>query len=127
MQLVELIERAEQGSNDLDAMMAEMLGHDITWSQTRQTMIMFPVVSWKKPHLYAGMTEPCPRFTESVDDIFRLINQMNPDFEMEFKYSAVTRRTEVKFQLTQNSPIWNASAKYPAQAMSLAFVKAHLG
>lgn len=127
MNLVELLERADQGSNDLDAMMAEMLGHKITWSQTRYTMEVFPVIAWQKPHVYAGMQEPCPKFTSSLDDIFRLLTQMHPAFEMEIKYSAITRRTHARLQLTPTSQAWSASAQYPAQAVSLAFVKAHLG
>lgn len=131
MQIIELLERAEEGSQDLDVMVAQLLGHKIGWSQARYTGEQFAVIDWQKPHPYAGMREPCPKFTSSMDDILCLVNQMFPAFELEFRYIGGMKKniggmkkTHVKLTLAPTSKSHSASAHYPAQAVSLALMKA---
>jgi hypothetical protein len=67
--LRELAERCEwdDASRELDAEIAVALGHEINWRQHNYTMTQFPAISWKEPHPYAGMREPCPQWTSSID------------------------------------------------------------
>lgn len=62
----------------LDADLAEALGHGIEWRSARFTGDQHPVISWKAPHSYAGMREPCPMFTASLDAAATLANGTLP-------------------------------------------------
>jgi hypothetical protein len=57
---------------DLDADVAALLGHGVHFSAARFTGDTFPVIEWRMPHSYAGMTEPCPKFSSSVDAVLLL-------------------------------------------------------
>ncbi len=74
--LLALAERCEREVPDrrgLDAEIATALGHSIEWVTANYTMELFPAIHWKKPHPYAGMKEPCPLFTSSLDAAVTLV------------------------------------------------------
>lgn len=85
--LLELAERCEKATGPdrgLDEEIAIALGHKTGTAIANYTMEMILTIEWKKPHPYAGMKEPCPRWTESLDAALTLV----PDgFKWKLGYS----------------------------------------
>jgi hypothetical protein len=75
--LAERCER-EEPSRELDAEIAVALGHHVEWKQANYTMTAFPAISWRPPHPYAGMREPCPQWTTSLDAAVTLVPASKP-------------------------------------------------
>lgn len=82
------LEAMDGPHRSVDADIAEVLGHSISWRQTRQTMEPMPVICWAAPHPYAGMVEPCPEFTGSLDAVYSLINGTTPDLVIDTRWAA---------------------------------------
>lgn len=59
--------RTEDPSKDLDAEIAEAVGHRVKWHVSNGTMDPYAAIYWQTPHPRAGMKEPLPRFTTSID------------------------------------------------------------
>lgn len=70
------LKAVQEGTRELDAEIAELLGHKITWipSGTIQNANGGPVIHWRAPHPYAGRREPCPNWTTSVDAALTLVH-----------------------------------------------------
>ena len=71
--LIARLEKATGPDRQLDCEIAEALGHSIVWKQANYTMEAFPAILWRKPHPYAGMKEPCPKWTSSIDAAMTLV------------------------------------------------------
>lgn len=74
------LREAREGDRETDAEIAEFFGHKITWRSAGLTMESTPVIHWQAPHPYAGMREPCPFFTSSLDAAVALVRAVEPDF-----------------------------------------------
>jgi len=74
--LLELAKRCEAATGpdrELDAEIARALGHKIKPQTSNYTMEMFYAIEWQAPHPYAGMKEPCPAWTASLDAALTLV------------------------------------------------------
>lgn len=76
LELAEQCENATEPDRNLDADIAVALGHKIKMATANYTMEMFPAIEWQKPHPYAGMKEPCPSWTASIDAAMTLANDL---------------------------------------------------
>lgn len=94
MKHAELLERlrvATEGDRDLDAEVAVALGHVIKWKTANYTMEQFPAIYWKAPHPYAGMCEPCPAFTTSLDAAVALCERVLPGWHWSLHQSQIAQ------------------------------------
>jgi hypothetical protein len=73
LQLKEGLAKATGPDRELDCEIGQMLGAKIERRQANYTMEFAPVIHWQAPHPYAGMKEPCPRFTASLDAAVTLV------------------------------------------------------
>ena len=76
--LITRLEKAKEGSWELDAEIAEHFGHKIEWKQANYVMTSYPVISWQAPDPYAGMREPCPQFTTNLSAAVALCERALP-------------------------------------------------
>lgn len=73
IELAERCEKAEGPDRELDADIAQAFGHKVSPQTANYTMEMFYAIEWQKPHPYAGMKEPCPAWTASLDAALTLV------------------------------------------------------
>ncbi len=67
-ELIAAMEKATGPDRELDAEIVRVaFNAGVTWRSTNYTMEVFPVVHWEAPHPYAGMKEPVPPYTASID------------------------------------------------------------
>jgi len=89
--LIARLEKATGPDRQLDCEIAEALGHSIVWKQANYTMEAFPAILWRKPHPYAGMKEPCPKWTSSIDAAMTLVPEgwrvNSGDFSVEGRFA----------------------------------------
>jgi hypothetical protein len=67
------LEALKEPCRDMDAEIAVALGHKIKMVTANYTMELYPAIEWQKPHPYAGMQEPCPCWTASIDVALSLV------------------------------------------------------
>jgi hypothetical protein len=73
-ELIAALEAATEPSRELDAEIAGAAwGARTEWKQANYTMNIDVVVNWVAPHPYAGMREPCPHYTASIDAALTLV------------------------------------------------------
>lgn len=73
LELATKLEGMSEPDREVDAEIAIALGHKIKMAMANYTMEMFPAIEWQKPHPYAGMKEPCPAWTASIDEARKLV------------------------------------------------------
>ena len=123
--LIAKLEAAETGSREFDAEIAEHLGHEITWSLGGYTTDANggPTIHWKAPHHYAGMKEPCPSYTTSIDAALTLVPEGWTPTIMKWSpgpwgiWVAMSRKTG-------HSALSEAAANTEALALCIAALKA---
>ena len=73
-ELISALEKATGPDRDLDGEIAAAVwGAHTEWEQANYTMDIYLVVHWAPPHPYAGMKEPCPAYTASIDAALTLV------------------------------------------------------
>lgn len=73
-ELIAALEKATGPDRELDADIVRVaFNAGVTWRSTQYTMEVFPAVHWEAPHPYAGMSEPVPAYTASIDAALALV------------------------------------------------------
>jgi hypothetical protein len=86
--LLERCKAATGPDRELDADIAVALGHKITWRTSVGTMEPYPDIHWQAPHYRAGLREPCPCWSASIDAVVALIEIKLPGWDMELRRSS---------------------------------------
>lgn len=71
--LADRVEAADGPDRELDVEIFRAIGHEVEWRPVNYIMELRPIINWKAPHVYAGMKEPCPEPTASLDAALSLV------------------------------------------------------
>lgn len=114
-------------AREVDVEIAEALGHKITWlaRDDIRNANGGPVIHWQAPHPYAGMREPCPPWTASLDAVVALIERVLPGQDWEVSGSNYANIYSLPFNgIVARLP--RMKAPTPALALLLALIEALL-